>query len=463
LWWIGKSSNKVKVDMKTIGRGLAIGMGFVVLGLLWATLGRPAAAQAQDRSHVDVLNVSGDIDTWTDGYVNRGIGVAEQDGAEAVIIVLNTPGGALGAMQDITTRMLNARVPVVVFVYPQGAWAGSAGTFITLAGNIAAMAPGTTIGAAHPVDSSGQNISSDERDKVTNFSVGIIKNIAQTRGRNATWAANAVQSSVAATAQEALDQHVIDFMATDLNDLLNKMDGRTVKTAAGEVTLHTLRVGLVNVDMNVAELFLHTLVNPTLALILLQIGLLAIAVELYNPGAAIPGIAGGICLVLAFVALGNLPVNWGGVILIILSVIVFIVDVKISSFVLTGGGLLMFILGALLLFTPLTPPSTPVIPEASISPVLILATGGLMAAFFLFILGAAVRGRNAPVLTGTQPLIGAVGLAVTDLVPAGLGQVQVKSELWSAMTEDGPIHSGESVQVQGVEGLRLRVVKKPAN
>ena len=194
--------------------------------------------------------------------------------------------------------------------------------------------------------------------------------------------------------------------------------------------------------------------------ILLQIGLLAITVELYNPGATLPGIAGGICLILAFVALGNLPVNWGGVILIILSIIVFIIDVKISSFVLTGGGLAMFVLGALLLFAPLTPPSTPVVPVATVSPIFILAMGGLMAAFFLFILGAAVRGRNAPVLTGTQPLIGAVGLAVTDLVPAGLGQVQVKSELWSATTEDGPIHSGEPVQVQGVEGLRLRVVKK---
>ncbi len=437
--------------MSKLGKLLAI------LAILFA-LEFPILAHAQQGAHVDVLTVTGDIDTWTDGYVNRGIGAAEQDGAEAAIIVLDTPGGALGAMQDITTRMLNARVPVVVFVYPQGAWAGSAGTFITLAGNIAAMAPGTTIGAAHPVDASGQNISSDERDKITNFSVGIIKNIAQTRGRNADWAANAVQNSVAATAQEAANQHVIDFIATDMNDLLNKMDGRTVKTAAGEVTLHTQRVGVVNLDMNIAELFLHTLVDPNLALILLNIGLLAIAVELYNPGATIPAIAGAICLVLAFVALGNLPVNWGGVILIVFSVIAFVIDVKVNSLVLTAGGLGMFVLGAILLFTPFTPPTTPIVPNVSVSPWVVLGLGAAMTAFFLFILSAAVRGRNFPVLMGNAPLIGAEGIATTDLVPSGT--VQVKSELWTATAQDGPIHKGDMVEVKQVDGLRLKVTRK---
>lgn len=430
-------------------------LGIVLILVAWCL---PVVVRAQERTHVDVLTVTGAIDTWTSGYIDRGIGVAEQDRSEAVVILLNTPGGALNAMQDITTRMLNARVPVVVFVYPSGAWAGSAGTFVTLAANIAAMAPSTTIGAAHPVDSSGQNIAGDERDKITNFSVGIIKNIAQERGRNAEWAAKAVESSVAATAQEALDQHVIDVIATDLNDLLNKIDGKVVKTAAGEITLHTQRVGIVNVDMNIAEYFLHTLVDPNLALILLQVGLLAIAVELYNPGATIPAIVGGICLVLAFVALGNLPVNWGGVILIVFSVLVFIVDVKINSLVLTGGGLVMFVIGALLLFTPFTAPTTPIVPDVSVSPIVVLALGLAMAVFFVLILGAAVRGRNFPVLMGTQPLLGALGVAMSDLAPEGT--VQVKSELWTAVTDDGPIQKGQSVEVKKVEGLRLRVVKK---
>lgn len=437
-------------NSKKIFRVAAILFVLVALAL-------PLVAHAQSSAHVDVLTVTGDIDTWTDEYIDRGIGVAERDHAQAAIILLNTPGGALGAMQDITTRMLNARVPVVVFVYPQGAWAGSAGTFVTLAANIAVMAPGTTIGAAHPVDASGQNISSDERQKITNFSVAILQNIARQRGRNADWAASAVQSSVAATAQDALDQHVIDFMATDMNDLLNKIDGRTVKTAAGEVTLNTRQVAVNSVDMNIAEYFFHTLVNPNLALILLQVGLLAIAVELYNPGATIPAVVGGICLVLAFVALGNLPVNWGGVILIVLSVILFVVDVKVNSIVLTAGGLAMFIIGGLLLFTPITAPE-PVTPDVSVSPFVVLGLGGMMAAFFLFILGAAVRGRNSPVVSGVQTMIGATGVATTDLNPDGT--VQVRSELWSAVAQDGSIQKGDTVQVKQVEGLRLKVEKK---
>ena len=439
--------------MKKFWRTLAIaliGLSFVL----------PTMVQAQSGVHVDVLKVDGAIDTWTSGYIDRGINVAEQDGAQALIILLNTPGGALGAMQDITTRMLNARVPTVVFVYPQGAWAGSAGTFITLAGNIAAMAPSTTIGAAHPVDSSGQNISSDERDKITNFSVGIIKNIAQQRGRNAEWAAKAVESSVAATAQEALDQKVIDLIAADVNDLLNKIDGKTVKTVAGEVTLQTQRAGINNLDMNIAELLLHTIVDPNLALILLQIGLLAIAVELYNPGATIPAIVGGICLVLAFVALGNLPVNWGGVILIVLSVILFILDVKVTGFVLTIGGVVMFVLGALLLFTPFTP-SSPNVPDfgaPSVSPVLVVVLGVSMAAFFLLILGAAVRARNFPIVSGSESMIGAIGVALSDIAPSGMAHV--KGEDWSAETQDGSIAKGEGVKVVAIEGLRLKVVKK---
>jgi membrane-bound serine protease (ClpP class) len=403
---------------------------------------------------VDVLTVKGVIDSWVDGYIRRGIGVAERDGAEAIIIVLDTPGGTLTAMQDTTARMLNARVPVVVFVAPAGAWAASAGTFITMAANVAAMAPGTTIGAAHPVSETGQTMQPDELTKVTNFSISMIQSIAQQRGRNADWATQAVRDSIAATAQEALDQHVIDLIATDLNDLLNQMDGRTVQTAAGQVTLHTQRAGVLNLNMNVPESVFHTLVDPNIALVLLLLGLIAIAVELYHPGISVAGIVGGICLVLAFVSLGNLPVNWGGAILVIISVILFIVDVKVNSLVLTIGGLVMFILGALLLFAPLTAPS-PVMPRVSVSPVVVGILGVSMALFFVFLLGAAVRGRRFPVLSGHQALLGATGTAVSDLAPAG--QVQVKSELWTAIAVEGPIQKGDGVEVVGIEGLRLKV------
>jgi membrane-bound serine protease (ClpP class) len=414
-------------------------------------------ARAQQGASVDTLTVTGTIDAWTDGYIRRGISLAERDGAEALVIVLNTPGGTLGAMQNITTGMLNARVPIVVFVYPKGAGAASAGTFVLLAANIAAMAPGTTVGAAHPVDVSGQDIPADERTKATNFAASMIQGIAEQRGRNADWAVKAVTDSVAASAQEALDQGVIDLIANNLDDLMNQMDGTVVETAAGQITLHTRRAGLFNVDMSLPERFFHTLVNPNIALVLLSIGLLAISVELYHPGATLPAIVGVICLVLAFVALGNLPVNWGGAILIVAAVVLFVIDVKVNSFALTIGGLVTFVLGGFLLFAPVTLPS-PVLPRVSASPVVVLSLAGILGAFFVFALGAAVRGRNYPVVSGREALVGAIGVATTDLAPQG--QVRVRGEVWTASAQDEPIQQGDAVRVVSVEGLRLQVVRE---
>jgi membrane-bound serine protease (ClpP class) len=418
------------------------------------------AGNAQAGGHVDVLTVGGVIDPWVANYIQRGIGLAESDGAEALVIVLNTPGGELQPMQNITTRMLNARVPVVVFVYPSGAWAASAGTFITLAANIAAMAPGTAIGAAHPVTQSGQDIQGAEGTKVTNFSTSLLQSIAQQRGRNVDWAGKAVQESVSATAQEALDQNVIDLLAGDLNDLMNQLDGRTVETAAGQITLHTQRAGLVYVDMNLVERFFHTLVDPNVALVLLVVGLIGIAVELYNPGATIPAIIGGICLVLAFVSFGSLPVNWGGAVLVVLSIVAFIVDVKVNSVILTVGGLVMFVLGALLLFARTTPPS-PVLPAVRVSPYVIAALGGTLVAFFAFALSAVVRGRRYPVVSGREALIGATGVARSDLDPTGT--VHVRGEMWTAIAQGKAIREGQSVRVTAVEGLRLRVAAQEEN
>lgn len=432
-------------------------MRVIALGLIALAYALPLVARAQSGAHVNVITVTGAIDIWVEGYVNRGISLSEQDGAQALVILLNTPGGALNATQNITTRMLNARVPVIVFVYPPGAWAGSAGTFITMASHIAAMAPTTTIGAAHPVAAGSEKLEGDERDKIINFTVAMIQNLARERGRNAEWAGKAVKESISATAQEALEAQAIDLIANDLNDLLNKVDGKTVKTTAGELTLRTQRVAIHQVEMNFAELILHTIVDPNLALILLQIGLLAIAVELYNPGAILPAVVGGICLVLAFVALGNLPVNWGGVILIIMSVVAFVIDVQANSIALTVGAVVMFVLGALLLFTPLTP-QPPTMPNVSVSPWVILALGGTMTGFFVFVLGAAVRGRKHPVLTGKEALIGATGIALTELAPNGI--VRVKGEEWLAEAQEASIPQGDEVRVLAVQGLRLKVVKK---
>ena len=411
-------------------------------------------SQAQGPGQVDVLTVKGAIDPWVDNYIERGIGLAQQDGAQAVLILLDTPGGTLGAMQSITNRMLAARVPVVVFVYPDGAWAASAGTFIVMAGNVAAMAPGTSIGAAHPVGAGGENVPSDEQTKITNFSVSIIQNIAEQRGRNADWAARAVRDSISATADEALQQKAIDLIANDPQDLLNRMEGRTVKTAAGQVTLHTQGAGLLPIDMNPSERLFHTLVDPNVALLLLLLGLIAIAVELFNPGISVAAAIGVISLVLAFVALGNLPVNWGALILVVVSVILFIVDVKINTVALTVGALVTFVIGALLLFVPFTPTPLPR-PSVSVSPWLIAFLGVSMASFFLFVLGKAVRARNSPVLVGRETLSGATGTALSDLDPNG--QVRVRSEVWSAIAEEEGIRQGDSVQVVSVDGLSLRV------
>ncbi len=437
--------------MKTIWRLIAIALILLIHVL-------PLAAYAQTSKTIYVLTVSGGIDTWNEGYISRGIGVAEQNSAEALVIVLNTPGGSLGATQNILMRMLNARVPIIVYVSPSGAWAGSAGTFITLAGNIAAMAPGTTIGAAHPVDSNGDNITGDMRDKVTNISTSLIETVARERGRNEEWAANAVRKSISATAQQALELKVIDVVATDVNDLLVKVNGKSVKTAAGSITMNTQHASINRLDMNFAELFFHTMVDPNIALILLNIGLLAIAVELYNPGATIPAVVGGICLVLAFVALGQLPVNWGGVIFIVLSIVLFLLDIKVTGFVLTIGGVIMFILGALMLFVPFTPPGPDVVTNVTLSPWVVFGLAGMMTLFFVFVLGAAVRGQHAPVLMGTQTLIGAHGIATSDLAPEGT--VQVKSELWTAIAQDGKIERGQGVQVVRVDGLRLYVTRQ---
>lgn len=434
------------------------GIWVIVLLLVLSFAVGPSTAGTQQDQHVDVLSLSGVIDTWASGYIRRGIELAERDGAEAMILVLDTPGGTMDAMQAITTRMLNARVPVVVFVAPRGAWAGSAGTFVTLAANVAAMAPGTTIGAAHPVDESGQNLAEDARTKATNFSASLLASIARQRGRNAEWAAKAVRESIAATEEEALAQNVIDLIADDLDDLLNQLDGRTVETTAGEITLHTQRAGVVRVQMNISEAFFHTLVNPNIALILLSIGTLAITIELYNPGATVPAIVGSICLVLAFVALGNLPVNWGGVILIFIAAIMFIIDIKVNSMVLTVGELVIFVLGALLLFTPVSLPS-PVLPAVRVSPAIVLTMAGIMGTLLVFVLGAAVRSRSRPVVSGPSVLVGATGVAVSDLTPHG--QVRVKSELWTAVSEDGDIHRGDWVRVVRVDGLHLFVVRQP--
>lgn len=430
----------------------------VVLGLVsafffWAAQWTHAQT---DAPRVDVAKIEGVIDPFTEGYVERVIDVAVQDHANALVFELNTPGGGLDVTRKIVERFLNSPVPIIVYVAPSGARAGSAGVFLTLGGHLAAMAPGTNIGAAHPVDAEGKDISGDLGDKVENDAVAFIRSIAQQRGRNAQWAEEAVRKSVSITEQEALAQGVVEIVATDVNDLLNQADGRVVKVQNQDVTLNTRGATIRQVEMNFFEQFFHILLDPNIASILLTLGTLALVVEVYNPGAVIPAIIGVICLTLAAVALFGLPTNWAAVFLILVGIGMMVLDIKVTGFALTIGGVIAFVLGAFFLFRPFTPPE-PTTPDVSVSPFVIGALTLLTVLFFVFAVSAAVKTRNAPTLMGTKPLLGASGVARTTLNPQGI--ILIKSEEWSAIAQDAPIQAGERVQVVSADGLTLHVKK----
>lgn len=422
-------------------------LGFVLLAALG---GIPAQAQAP-RPTVRVLHVQGIIDPVAARYVRRAL---EQTEAALYVILLDTPGGSLQSMRDIVQVMLSSPVPVAVYVSPPGARAGSAGTFITLAAHVAAMAPSTSIGAAHPVESTGQDIPGVLGDKVTQDAAALARSLAERYGRNAQWAEDAVMKSLAITAQEAVRLNVVDLITDDLASLIAALDGRSVQTATGEVTLSTRGATVVDVRMTPFESFLHTLVNPDIAYVLWIIGMLAIIIELYHPGAVLPGVTGAICLVLAFVVSESLPLNWGGIALIVLALIFFALDIKVSGFALSVGGAVALVLGSLILFSPLTPPS-PTLPRLRVNPWLIAGVTAGTAALFLFALSAGFRAQRLRVPVGVQTLVGAEGIVQVDLNPSGI--VLAGSESWSAMAEDAPIRAGERVVVIGVNGVRLIV------
>lgn len=417
-----------------------------------------AHAQSPSAPRVDVARISGIIDTFTEGYVERVIQNARDDGATAIVFVLDTPGGGLDDTRKIVEQFFNSPVPIIVYVSPSGARAGSAGVFITYGAHLAAMAPGTNIGAAHPVGSQGEDITGTLGTKITNDSVAFIRSIATQRGRNADWGEDAVRNSVSVTEQEAKQKGAVEFIARDVNDLLNQVDGHAVKIQNQTVTLNTRNADVHQVEMNFFEEFFHLLLDPNIALILLNLGTIALIAEVYSPGAVIPAVVGVICLTLAAVALFGLPTNWAAVILIMAGIGMMVLDIKVTGFALTVGGVIAFLLGAFFLFRPLTPPE-PTAPDVSVSPVIIGALALLTASFFIFILSAAIRSRSLPVITGPQTFVGAYGVARSALNPQGI--VLVKSEEWSAVTQDKPIERGDAVRVVGVDGLTLQVEKMP--
>jgi membrane-bound serine protease (ClpP class) len=369
----------------------------------------------------------------------------EAAGAPAVVFVINTPGGLIDSTYQITTDFLNAPLPVVTYVAPSGARAASAGTFITMAGAIAAMAPATNIGAAHPVDSSGGDIQGDLRLKAENDAVAQITKIAKARGRNEQWAEDAVRNSVSIRDDQAIQLKVVDLVATDLPDLLAKMDGRTVQVNGEPVTLATKAAAIDDDGMSPFETFLHFVVDPQIALLLFTIGTYGLIFELSNPGLIFPGIIGVIAIILALFSFGTLDASGAGVALMVFSLLLFVAEIKVQAHgLLTAGGVAALLIGLIILFPPFRPTFPGV--RQSVEPLLVLFVVGLTTIFF----GVAVRTalRPLPVASGPTLLLGVIGLAKTDIAPRGIAHVA--GEDWTVVSEGGVIANGSPVRVSCV-------------
>jgi membrane-bound serine protease (ClpP class) len=405
-----------------------------------------------------VLTIDGPITPATQEYLGRGIRSAEQRQAEALVLQLNTPGGAIDAMTGMTEEIRASTVPVVVYVTPRGAMAASAGSVITMAGHAAAMAPETIIGAASPVGSQGQDLGQTEQAKVTNAMAAMVTTLTERRGTQAVnLAKDMIENAKAVTASEARDAGLVDFIAADLNDLLKQLDGFSVQLASGPRTLHTAGAATESLPMSLIEQLLQFLIDPNIVFLLLAIGVQALLIELTHPGAWVPGFIGVVSLALAAYGLGILPVNWFGLVFIVAAFVLFILDIKTPTHgALTVTGVVSFIVGALVLFNS---SGTPQFQRVSIP--LVIFVGGFIGAIFAVILGYALRAQRRPVITGQESLIGRIGIARSDLNPAG--QVQAGSELWTAELAEGSgqIHKGDRVEVLAVDGLRLKVRKMP--
>jgi membrane-bound serine protease (ClpP class) len=421
-----------------------------LLAVAFPPLDRVAAEEGGDRPLVYTLDIDGTVNPALADFIIKGIEKAEEKKAAAIVFRMDTPGGVLTTTKTIIKHMVNAKVPVVVYVAPSGSSAASAGALITVAADVAAMAPGTNIGAAHPVSGGGQDIGATMSEKIMNDMTAYMRGIVTQKGRNAEWVEKAIRESVSVTDKEALDLKVIDLIADSVPDLLNKIDGRTIEKENRTITIKTRNAKVERIPVGWRFKVLDVIANPNVAYILLMIGGLGIMMELYHPGAILPGTAGGICLLLAFFALQVLPVNYVGILLIILAVILFILELKIQSFgLLSIGGIISLTLGSIMLFE-----SDEAAMRLSLS--VLIPTVATVSAFFIVVLGLVVKARMRKPLTGEQGLVGEVGLAITNV--DGHGKVAVHGEYWNARS-DSHIPKGERVRVIRVENLCLLVTQ----
>jgi len=434
---------------------LRTGLKVLFLALLMlpvaAGLGGSLIATASSTT-VEVLTVDGTIVPVIADYIDRGISQAEENGATVCIIELDTPGGLLDSTDKIVKSIMNADVPIVVYVSPKAAWAASAGTFITLSAHIAAMTPGTTIGAAHPVSAGGEEIPEDQMKKIVEFSAKWMKTIAEERGRNMEEAELAVTESKSFTDVDALEYNLIDLRADNLEDLISQINGWKITLANGEeVIIDTTDYGTTRNEMNAIEKFLQTISDPNIAYILFTLATIGLITEISNPGMVFPGVAGGISLFLAFYSLGVLDAYWGGIALLLLAVGLFIAEYFTTSFgLLTAGGAIALVIGSLILFSHS--------PGIEVSKGLIAGVTAGVIAFAVFVVGAIIRGQRRRKATGAEGMIGTIAIAKTPLDPTGT--VLTQGELWTAASEGGRVAPGEEVIITKVEELKLWVAKK---
>jgi membrane-bound serine protease (ClpP class) len=438
----------------TVGRAvrgpLAIRIGLLALATIIGLGGLASAAPAP----VATIDLEGVISPVTLRLIGLAIDRAQADRAQALVVQLDTPGGLERSMRSIVQRMMNAEVPVIVFVGPTGARAASAGVFITMAAHVAAMAPATNIGAASPVAIGGGSADKTMMKKVENDAAAFIRTVALERGRNAEWAEKAVRQAVSITEREAVKLKVVDLVADSVPDLLEKLDGRTIKLPKGTTTLATKGAPVRPIEIGFRDRFLNVITDPNVAYVLMMLGMLGLFFELSNPGVILPGVIGGISLILAFFAFQSLPINYAGLLLILFGIVLLVAEIKVVSHgVLAIGGVVSMALGSLMLFDA---------PEVGfrvswwvIAP-MVAATAGL----FLFVVTAGVRALGSPAVTGAEGLIGKSATVRERLAPDG--QVMVSGEIWRAIAQGEAVEPGAQVRIVGVEGLTLKVAKDGA-
>ena len=397
------------------------------------------------------ITLNESINPSTAEYIQQGIKKAEKENAECLVINLNTPGGLLTSTREIVTNIMQSQVPVVVYISPTGAHAGSAGVFITMSANIAAMAPGTNIGAAHPVTLQGKT-DAVMNEKVTNDASAFIRSIAEKRGRNIQWAEDAVRNSVAITEQEALQKNVINIIAVSEKDLLMQIDGKQVEMNSGSKMLHTKNATVETLEMGFFQKVLSRLSDPNIAYIIMMLGFFGLLFELFNPGAILPGIVGVICLILAFYSMSSMPVNYAGLALIIFGIILYLLEIKVISHgMLAIGGTVSVLLGSMILFR-----ASPEENFVSLSWTVIFSVTAVSALFFLFLITMGLRAQRAKPASGASTLIGQTAVTLGKLDPAG--QVSVLGEIWRAVSLSDIIGANENVIIKEIKELTLYVM-----